>query len=282
MNVQPRDLLRARPCAAREPPPDLAPSGRARARAAAGRARSHRRRSPAAQLRRRPTRTTPVPGARMPSGSGHAWVDGRKNDADLDAFAERIRGTGIQGPVRPRRAAGAQRDTARRPATHGRGGWSTPCTASSPAYASRPGSATCSPREGPDGLKPHRGAPATAVVGSARQILDAGFDGVHFDLEPLHSGDGDYLVAPRRPARAYAAAQGHALRRRPPDRPAARPRTRSRARSAGSPQVVVAEVLRRRWPDGSTRSPSCRTTPGCRWRACTAVTSPSRPRSRSR
>lgn len=47
--------------------------------------------------------------------------------------------------------------------------------------------------ESPDGMRLEKPATRAAVVGSARQVLDVGYDGVHLDLEPLHSGDGDYL-----------------------------------------------------------------------------------------
>lgn len=47
--------------------------------------------------------------------------------------------------------------------------------------------------ETPDGLRLERAVSRAAVVRSAAQVLDDGFDGVHFDLEPLHSGDRDYL-----------------------------------------------------------------------------------------
>ncbi|CAM5657527.1 GH18 domain-containing protein OS=Streptomyces fumanus OX=67302 GN=GCM10018772_48940 PE=4 SV=1 [Streptomyces fumanus] len=47
--------------------------------------------------------------------------------------------------------------------------------------------------EGPDGMRLDRPATRAAVTGSARRVLAEGFDGVHFDLEPAHSGDAGYL-----------------------------------------------------------------------------------------
>ncbi len=47
--------------------------------------------------------------------------------------------------------------------------------------------------ETPDGLHLADAAARTAVVQSTREILATGFDGAHFDLEPLHSGDKNYL-----------------------------------------------------------------------------------------
>ncbi|CAM5408547.1 hypothetical protein STENM223S_09196 [Streptomyces tendae] len=46
---------------------------------------------------------------------------------------------------------------------------------------------------GPEGMRLEKAATRTDVVDSARQVLDAGYDGVHLDLEPLHSGDRNYL-----------------------------------------------------------------------------------------
>ena len=73
--------------------------------------------------------------------------------------------------------------------------------------------------EGPTGLRLERAATRAAVVRSTGQILDAGFDGAHFDLEPLHSGDSRLSHPPRRPAPRHPRPRRPALRRRPPDRP---------------------------------------------------------------
>ncbi|MFD9493197.1 hypothetical protein ACFWA1_17175 [Streptomyces sp. NPDC060005] len=124
---------------------------------------------------------------------GHAWVDGRKSDADLDALAERLRGTGIRdlyvhaGPL--------EHDG------------SLPATAYPSAGRLIAAVHERLPRvrvqawlgdelatETPDGMRLQRAGTRDAVVRSAGRILDAGFDGVHFDLEPLHSGDAHYLA----------------------------------------------------------------------------------------
>ncbi|WP_437109766.1 hypothetical protein [Streptomyces scopuliridis] len=123
---------------------------------------------------------------------GHAWVDGRKKDTDLAAFAQRIRGTGIRdlyvhaGPL--------EHDGTLPTARYPRARWLIDAV-----HREIPGVRVHAwlgdklATETPDGLRLERAASRAAVVGSARQILDAGFDGVHFDLEPLHSGDRDYL-----------------------------------------------------------------------------------------
>ncbi|WP_369252587.1 hypothetical protein [Streptomyces sp. R41] len=123
---------------------------------------------------------------------GHAWVDGRKGDADVEALAARLRSTGIRdlyvhaGPLEhdgtlPAAAyPGAGRLIA---AVHRQ--------LSGVRVQAWLGDELAS--EGPVGLRLDRAATRSAVVRSARQVLAAGFDGVHFDLEPLHSGDRDYL-----------------------------------------------------------------------------------------
>ncbi|WP_405984896.1 glycoside hydrolase family 18 protein [Streptomyces sp. NBC_00872] len=123
---------------------------------------------------------------------GHAWVDGRKKDADLDAFAERIRGTGIRdlyvhtGPL--------EHDGTLPAARYPRARWLIDAVHRTiPDVRVHAWLGDELATEGPDGLRLERAASRAAVVRSAEQILDAGFDGVHFDLEPLHSGDPDYL-----------------------------------------------------------------------------------------
>ncbi|MER6994258.1 hypothetical protein [Streptomyces sp. NPDC000410] len=123
---------------------------------------------------------------------GHAWVDGRKKDADLDAFAARIRGTGIRdlyvhaGPL--------EHDGTLPAARYPRARWLI-----DGVHRKIPGVRVQAwlgdklATESPDGLRLENAASRAAVVRSAGQILDVGFDGVHFDLEPLHSGDRDYL-----------------------------------------------------------------------------------------
>jgi hypothetical protein len=123
---------------------------------------------------------------------GHGWVDGRKKDADLQAFAQRIRGTGIRdlyvhaGPLEHDGTLPASR--------YPRARWLVDAV-----HRTVPGLRVHAwlgdelATESPDGLRLERAATRAAVVRSAGQVLDAGFDGVHFDLEPLHSGDRHYL-----------------------------------------------------------------------------------------
>lgn len=124
---------------------------------------------------------------------GHAWIDGRKTDTDVTALAERLKKTGIHdlyvhaGPLehdgtlpksaypKARRFIGAVHRAA-------------------PGVRVQAWLGDVLATEGPVGLRLDRAATRAAVVASTRQILAAGFDGAHFDLEPLHSGDRHYLA----------------------------------------------------------------------------------------
>ncbi|MFE2234867.1 hypothetical protein ACFXA4_20165 [Streptomyces sp. NPDC059442] len=123
---------------------------------------------------------------------GHAWVDGRKKDADLAAFAARIKGTGIRdlyvhaGPLEHDGTLPADR--------YPRAKWLIENVhRTMPGIRVQAWLGDVLATEGPDGLRLEDADSRRAVVGSARQILDTGFDGVHFDLEPLHSDDAHYL-----------------------------------------------------------------------------------------
>ncbi len=124
---------------------------------------------------------------------GHAWVDGRKDDADLEALAERLHGTGIRdlyvhtGPWEHDGTLPGNRYPKAR--------WLI-----RQVHRTLPGVRVQAwlgdelATEGPVGLHLEDAATRDRMVGSTRQVLDAGFDGVHLDLEPLHSDDADYLA----------------------------------------------------------------------------------------
>ncbi|MEU0787657.1 hypothetical protein ABZ341_39720 [Streptomyces sp. NPDC006173] len=124
---------------------------------------------------------------------GHAWVDGRKSDADLDALAERLRGTGIRDLYVH---AGPLEHDGSLPAT----AYPSAGRLIAGVHERLPGIRVQAwlgdelATETPDGMRLRRAGTRDAVVRSAGRILDAGFDGVHFDLEPLHSGDAHYLA----------------------------------------------------------------------------------------
>ncbi|GAA1263341.1 glycoside hydrolase family 18 protein [Kitasatospora nipponensis] len=122
---------------------------------------------------------------------GHAWVDGRKGPADLAALPQLLRG-GIRdlyvhtGPL--------EHDGTLPPALY-------PQAAALIAAVHRelPGVRVqawlgdlVEPEQ--EGLHLDRPQVRGAVTEAATQVLDAGFDGVHFDLEPVHSGDAGFLA----------------------------------------------------------------------------------------
>ncbi|KUJ70730.1 hypothetical protein ACZ90_01865 [Streptomyces albus subsp. albus] len=123
---------------------------------------------------------------------GHAWVDGRKGDDELAVLARRIRGTGVRdlyvhaGPL--------EHDGTLPPAVYRRSDWLIRA-----AHRELPGVRVQAwlgdqlATEGPEGMRLSDPRVRREIKDSARQVLDAGFEGVHFDLEPLHTGDRDYL-----------------------------------------------------------------------------------------
>ncbi|MFF9278886.1 glycoside hydrolase family 18 protein [Streptomyces griseosporeus] len=123
---------------------------------------------------------------------GHAWVDGRKKDADVTALARRLQGTGIHdlyvhtGPL--------EHDGTLPPSLYPKARWFLDAVHRAlPGVRVQAWLGDVLATEEPDGMRLERAATRAAVVRSTRQVLDAGFDGAHFDLEPLHSGDRHYL-----------------------------------------------------------------------------------------
>ncbi|MFF5495236.1 hypothetical protein [Streptomyces aquilus] len=123
---------------------------------------------------------------------GHAWVDGRKTGRDVTALAARLRTTGIRdlyvhaGPLEhdgtlPK--SSYPRARAFLAAVH----------REAPGIRVQAWLGDKLASETPEGLHLDRAATRAAVVRSTGEILATGFDGAHFDLEPLHSGDEDYL-----------------------------------------------------------------------------------------
>ncbi|MEU7208375.1 glycoside hydrolase family 18 protein [Streptomyces sp. NPDC044989] len=123
---------------------------------------------------------------------GHAWVDGRKKDADLKALARELKTTGIRdlyvhtGPM--------EHDGTLSKSLYPRARWLI-----DGVHRELPGVRVQAflgdvlATESPDGMRLEKTETRAAVVDSARQVLDVGYDGVHLDLEPLHSGDRNYL-----------------------------------------------------------------------------------------
>ncbi|GAA4873338.1 hypothetical protein [Kitasatospora terrestris] len=123
---------------------------------------------------------------------GHAWVDGRKGDAELAALAQRMAGTGIRdlyvhtGPL----AHDGSLDPALYPKAK---------DFLDRAHRALPGVRVQSwlgdvVRPEKDGLDLERADVRDRVTASARQVLDAGFDGVHFDMEPVRPDSAGFLA----------------------------------------------------------------------------------------
>lgn len=123
---------------------------------------------------------------------GHAWVDGRKDDTDVKDLAGRLKDTGIRdlyvhsGPL--------EHDGTLPESAYPKARWLiTAVHRELPGVRVQAWLGDKLASESPDGLRLERPGTRAAVVDSAREILATGFAGVHFDLEPLHSGDRDYL-----------------------------------------------------------------------------------------
>ncbi|MFE9063308.1 hypothetical protein [Streptomyces violaceusniger] len=123
---------------------------------------------------------------------GHAWVDGRKGEDQLAELVQRVRDTGIRdlyvhaGPLEHDGTLPASRYPKAR--------WMVDAVRRElPGVRVQSWLGDVLSTEGQTGMDLGERATRERVVRSARQVLDAGFAGVHFDLEPLHSGDRDYL-----------------------------------------------------------------------------------------
>ncbi|OUD03952.1 glycoside hydrolase family 18 protein [Streptomyces swartbergensis] len=123
---------------------------------------------------------------------GHAWVDGRKKDADVTALARRLQGTGIRdlyvhsGPL--------EHNGTLPKSVYPRARWFIDAVHEKlPGIRVQAFLGDVLATEGPDGMRLENPVTRAAVVRSARQVLDTGYEGIHLDLEPLHSGDRDYL-----------------------------------------------------------------------------------------
>ncbi|MFE4751601.1 glycoside hydrolase family 18 protein [Streptomyces mirabilis] len=123
---------------------------------------------------------------------GHAWVDGRKKDADVKALAKRLRATGIRdlyvhaGPL--------EHDGTLPESAYPKARWLVEAVHRElPGVRVQAWLGDVLATEGEVGMRLERAATRAAVVRSAGRILDAGFEGAHFDLEPLHSDDSNYL-----------------------------------------------------------------------------------------
>ncbi|BCJ34262.1 hypothetical protein Athai_17650 [Actinocatenispora thailandica] len=151
---------------------------------------------------------TPAPTARGTGHDaewlGHAWVDGRKSQSDVDALAARLRHTGIRdlyvhaGPFRD----DGSLDRSQRP----RARWLV--TALHRALPGVRVQAWLGAHPVPGQLRLGSARTRATILASLRQVLRDGFDGVHYDFEPVADGDADLvtlLAASHRATRRYHA-----------------------------------------------------------------------------
>ncbi|MFE9627395.1 hypothetical protein [Streptomyces sp. NPDC006527] len=124
---------------------------------------------------------------------GHAWVDGRKKDADVTALAARLKTTGIRdlyvhaGPL--------EHDGTLPESAYPNARWFIDAVhREMPGVRVQAWLGDVLASEGSRGMRLERAQTRAAVVRSTGQILAAGFEGAHFDLEPLHSDDRNYLT----------------------------------------------------------------------------------------
>ncbi|MGE7432988.1 glycoside hydrolase family 18 protein [Kitasatospora sp. NPDC001175] len=123
---------------------------------------------------------------------GHAWVDGRKGDADLVSLTRQLAGTGIRdlyvhtGPLGD--------DGSMDGAKHPKAAWLVAAV-----HRAAPGlrvqawlGNVVAPEE--NGLHLDQAETRNRITDAARQVLDLGFDGVHFDLEPVRSDSAGFLA----------------------------------------------------------------------------------------
>ncbi|ADB35095.1 hypothetical protein Kfla_6092 [Kribbella flavida DSM 17836] len=125
---------------------------------------------------------------------GHAWVDGRKTAADVTALAERLSGTGIRdlyvhaGPLE-------HDGTLPLAEVSPKARWFTDAMSKA-----APGVRVQAwlgdlvlPAKNP-GMDLDSQAVRDQVTASSAAVLDQGFDGIHFDFEPVHSGSKGFLA----------------------------------------------------------------------------------------
>jgi hypothetical protein len=121
---------------------------------------------------------------------GHAWVDGRHGQADLNVLAARLRATGIRdlfvhsGPLSD--------DGSLDPALRPRARWLTGALHQALPYVRV--QAWLGAVVGGGLLDLADPATRARVVTSAEDVAADGFDGIHLDLEPVADGDAGYLT----------------------------------------------------------------------------------------
>jgi hypothetical protein len=125
---------------------------------------------------------------------GHAWVDGRKTTADIAALAKQLDGTGIRdlyvhtGPLEHDGSLPLAKVSPR-------ARWFVEAMkAAAPAVRVQAWLGdVVQPAKNP-GMDLDDPVVRKRVVASSAAVLDQGFQGIHFDFEPVHSGSKGYLA----------------------------------------------------------------------------------------
>lgn len=125
---------------------------------------------------------------------GHAWVDGRKSQADVTALAEQLDGTGIRdlyvhaGPLEHDGSLPLAKVSPK-------ARWFTEAMrAAAPAVRVQAWLGdVVQPGKDP-GMDLDDPAVRTRVVASSKAVLDQGFQGIHYDFEPVKSGSKGFLA----------------------------------------------------------------------------------------
>jgi hypothetical protein len=140
---------------------------------------------------------TPSPSARGTSHDaewlGHAWVDGRKSQSDVDTLVAHLRTTGIRdlfvhtGPFND--------DGTLDPGLRPKAAWFTSAIHEALPEVRIQAWLGAHPIRGQMNL----GLESTHanLLAAAAQVLDDGFDGIHYDFEPIADGDPDLLAVLR-------------------------------------------------------------------------------------
>ncbi|MGY1943317.1 hypothetical protein [Nocardia asiatica] len=136
---------------------------------------------------------------------GHAWVDGRKTETDIDQLAALVTDTGIKdlfvhtGPL--------EHDGTLRRELSLRADWFVDAVHRKLPQVRVQSWLGDVVRPEFDGLDVEDPATRERILASAAQVLDLGFDGIHFDLEPIRSGSPGFLALLDRTHTATSARQ---------------------------------------------------------------------------
>lgn len=124
---------------------------------------------------------------------GHAWVDGRKGAADLAELTRQLAGTGVRdlyvhtGPL--------AHDGSLDPALYPQAArFLAEAHRALPHVRVQAWLGNLVAPENDDGLHLDQPAVRDRITASAVQVLALGFDGVHFDMEPVWSGSAGFLA----------------------------------------------------------------------------------------